>query len=155
VTRPTAEPRGLYDWTIAPEWAQFAAMDENGQRWWYGKRPRCMPMDGVWFENDTCEMYPGPRANGSCWKHSLEPRPTPTPSEPGGEVGEGDLPPLPEPAAWVVGHRLERFVESRELGCNDDATAWAKDRGEGHKPLYTAEQTRAYALAFLKHRGRA
>lgn len=42
---PTAiEP----DWSKAPEWARYWAMDESSGAWWYEKEPECKGDDGVW-----------------------------------------------------------------------------------------------------------
>lgn len=38
------------DWTQAPEWANFAAMDSDGEWWWYQKEP-VKDIDGDYISN--------------------------------------------------------------------------------------------------------
>ena len=57
-----------YDWSKAPEWARYAATDEDGTTWW--------------FENEPVEIDYGWDSNGGRWqvvsidwRDSLEARP--------------------------------------------------------------------------------
>lgn len=36
------------DWKDAPEWAQFLAMDKDGEWWWYERGPEWLPFEGLW-----------------------------------------------------------------------------------------------------------
>lgn len=63
-----------YDWSQAPEWAMWAAVDLNGAAYWY----ELHPSDGiaVWLDNadgrvERADVCPG-------WRDSLEQRPPPT-----------------------------------------------------------------------------
>lgn len=37
------------DWNLAPMWAEFTAMDADGDWWWYASQPRFDPRSGNWF----------------------------------------------------------------------------------------------------------
>jgi hypothetical protein len=63
-----------YDWSIAPDWAQWAATDRDGDMYWYGNKPnigiRC------WLNVDPggCIFFDSiPECKD--WKDSLEARP--------------------------------------------------------------------------------
>lgn len=60
------------DWTQAPPWARYAAMDEGGTWYWYTEAPK--PYHGMWhaesggFESfNPCPVH---------WTQSLTERPT-------------------------------------------------------------------------------
>ena len=73
------ERERLYDWSTAPDWAQWAAMDRNGKAYWYQSEPKKGAFYDYWIlESDTdslCEhfAYFLPTEN---WQNSLEQRPT-------------------------------------------------------------------------------
>ncbi len=58
------------DWKAAPSWANYAAMDEDGAWYWYGKKPDVatdcwIPAEG---DYEACTSIKD-------WHHSLEERP--------------------------------------------------------------------------------
>lgn len=70
-----------YPWNEAPEWANYAAIDENGMAFWYEKEPTLINGD---FEKFWCKysnslaliIYPfNSYFNEKNWKSSLERRP--------------------------------------------------------------------------------
>lgn len=61
------------DWTQAPPWARYAAMDANGLWCWYAERPSIR--HGVWWRADTG----GFESFNPCpvhWTQTLTERPT-------------------------------------------------------------------------------
>lgn len=36
------------DWSKAPDWAQWYAIDSDGVGYWYGSEPTFQPLDGAW-----------------------------------------------------------------------------------------------------------
>ena len=74
---PAAVPAVLQpDWTTAPDWAQWWAMDEIGLAWWYEQKPECCRATwestlGHYKEDTSAEQaksYPA-------WRDSLAQRP--------------------------------------------------------------------------------
>jgi len=74
------------DWSIAPSWANYWAMDDDGEAFWYENRPTCDHKDCVWndfsdWSNDPAEDgtriedAPRFRKNPNLWKESLVTRP--------------------------------------------------------------------------------
>ena len=74
------------DWSIAPSWANYWAMDDDGAAFWYENRPTCDHKDGAWndfsdWSNDPAEDgtrigdAPRFRKNPNSWKESLVTRP--------------------------------------------------------------------------------
>ena len=59
------------DWSTAPEWAQYWAIDDNGDAYWYGKKPD--RGDGEWRSDGNLSEDLDNRA--PFWKESLEKRP--------------------------------------------------------------------------------
>ena len=68
----------LYDWSKAPDWAQWAATDSNGRAFWYRRKPDICVVGECWQYTSMCERavetHP---AVLRCvdWKDSLEQRP--------------------------------------------------------------------------------
>ena len=65
------------DWKDAPEWAQWLAMDEDGEWYWYENPP--IETSGCWMAGKADEV-PGVgrwalAALGNGWRESLERRP--------------------------------------------------------------------------------
>ena len=61
------------DWTQAPPWAKYAAMDEDGCWFWYAERPR-IPHPG-WLP--TCANFKSfDHASSPDWTQTLTERPT-------------------------------------------------------------------------------
>ena len=59
-------------WDDAPEWANYLAMDSDGEWYWFEKEP--LIHDCVWMPSGGGEiLYSG--IDGSSWDRSLEPRP--------------------------------------------------------------------------------
>lgn len=65
-------PPSRYPWDTAPEWAMWAATNENGERLWYLSEP---------YRRDTCWDYYGQARRmedtgpDPDWRNSLEARP--------------------------------------------------------------------------------
>ena len=57
-----------YPWHEAPEWARYAATDEDGKRWWYEEEPYLEDFDWVESEGNVSEIE-------NDWENSLEERP--------------------------------------------------------------------------------
>jgi hypothetical protein len=63
------------DWSTAPSWAEYLAMDANGAWWWYANKPL------LWcWDSDQDEWKPNGGSQkavviGSRWQESLEERP--------------------------------------------------------------------------------
>ena len=61
-----------YDWSIAPEWAQWAATDKDGEMYWYDKKPLTGGIS--WINNHVSVSFDiAPECKD--WKDSLEARP--------------------------------------------------------------------------------
>jgi hypothetical protein len=63
------------DWSQAPDWAQFAAMDEDGEWYWYGLKPRTHEGADCWYGGGKSDYY----KNTGCvvgWRSSLVERPS-------------------------------------------------------------------------------
>ncbi len=57
------------DWTVAPAWANYSAMDEDGEVYWYQYEPEIDYESKMWKDViDTCLVE---RASND-WEHSLE-----------------------------------------------------------------------------------
>jgi hypothetical protein len=60
------------DWKDAPEWAQYVAMDEDGDWYWYELKPELL--DTCWLQSVSGQFdlvrFPFPE-----WQDSLEERP--------------------------------------------------------------------------------
>ena len=61
-------------WKDAPEWAQYLAMDENGEWWWYSEIPAVMSDNSTWTIG-LCQT--GARVRNPGWRDTLEKRPVP------------------------------------------------------------------------------
>ena len=59
------------DWKDAPEWANYLAMDEDGQWFWYENRPKLDSLE--WLD---CTRFQPASGTGTSWKDSLEKRPS-------------------------------------------------------------------------------
>ena len=71
------ESKTLYDWSKAPEWANWAAMDGDGEACWYKEKPETDEEYDIWgtakqYENadETITIY-----RSVPWDQSLEQRP--------------------------------------------------------------------------------
>lgn len=61
------------DWSEAPEWAKFAAMDADGDRYWYAMQPKIAhPADDYWA---NIGRYAKAGHTPKPWQDSLEARP--------------------------------------------------------------------------------
>lgn len=63
-------------WDQAPSWAQWLAMDADGDWWWYEHEPE--PGPNIWINKEKHadgHVDPARRANDKNWKRSKEPRP--------------------------------------------------------------------------------
>lgn len=61
------------DWSIAPEWAEFLAQDDNGRWYWYEHEPECD--DAGWYEECGQYKYEQTGTVFSSFEVTLEPRP--------------------------------------------------------------------------------
>ena len=59
------------DWSKAPDWAQFVAMDSRGLWYWYEKEPRRGKK--IWVEDDGMIQSAG---ESEYWQNTLQRRPT-------------------------------------------------------------------------------
>jgi hypothetical protein len=74
------EPVPEIDWSQAPDWARFAAMDEDGEWYWYGLKPRTCEDADCWFGGGRLDYY----KETGCWvgwRSSLVERPEPAVEE--------------------------------------------------------------------------
>ena len=60
------------DWKDAPEWANYLAMDKNGDWYWYAREPELGRVE--WL--DYARRFQLASERGSSWKDSLEKRPS-------------------------------------------------------------------------------
>lgn len=61
------------NWDEAPKWAEWWAMDENGDGYWYEGKPELGGL--IWKQKDYTRYEPdGVRANAQ-WRATLQPRP--------------------------------------------------------------------------------
>jgi hypothetical protein len=68
------EPVPEIDWSRAPDWARYVAMDEDGEWYWYGLRPRTCEDADCWFGGGQLDYY----KETGCWvgwRSSLVERP--------------------------------------------------------------------------------
>ena len=71
------------DWSDAPNWAAWLAMDANGQWNWWEEKPEITSEDhDCWLptleqilRSGNQDEFAGIGGNGYSWKESLEPRP--------------------------------------------------------------------------------
>ena len=75
--KPKGLPEVLFepDWSVAPDWANWWAMDDSGYFWWYQKEPK--NKDGGWCVTYTADDFlaaPSFNYQGD-WKDSLRKRP--------------------------------------------------------------------------------
>lgn len=66
----------IYDWSKAPEWAEWAATDDNGCSWFHSKKPRLSSSAWAMAFGDgaRCSLF-GEFMNVQDWRYSLEQRP--------------------------------------------------------------------------------
>ena len=65
----------VYDWSKAPDWAQWAATDSNGVVYWYEVKPYVDRFSNRWMPSRR-EVRPAPDAHCPVnWEESLEERP--------------------------------------------------------------------------------
>ena len=67
---PSIEP----DWSKAPEWARYWALDESGGAWWYEKEPGFVGDDGGWSGSGRTKHD----IICTAWRDSLRKRPEAT-----------------------------------------------------------------------------
>jgi hypothetical protein len=58
------------DWSKAPEWANYAAMDSDGSWWWYETKPRCLVDE---WDITSSTKY-APMSEVIDWENSLQSR---------------------------------------------------------------------------------
>jgi hypothetical protein len=58
-------------WKDAPKWAMWAAMDDDGQWYWYRQKPEMRDMEWKWTEDSEPFSY----LDADNWRESLTPRP--------------------------------------------------------------------------------
>ena len=64
----------LYDWSNAPDWANWAAMDRNGKAYWFDKKPLATGF-GYWLSNKGIYRFFAYKLPSENWENSLEQRP--------------------------------------------------------------------------------
>ena len=74
------ETKTLYDWSKAPEWANWAAMDEDGDVFWFEGKPERLGRgwrDDSWYTEKRWELARRATAlyQSVPWDQSLEQRP--------------------------------------------------------------------------------
>ena len=71
------ESKTLYDWRKAPEWANWAAMDEDGDVFWYEGKPKMFEGREYWSctEEGSDEADENVKLRYVPWDQSLEQRP--------------------------------------------------------------------------------
>ena len=60
-------------WADAPEWAQWLAMDQDADWYWYAHRPE--PIGGEWIRTQGPVLRAPRPQHPIQWTHTLEPRP--------------------------------------------------------------------------------
>lgn len=73
---PDAE--SAFDWALAPPWAGYAAINEDGTGWWYECRPVRNEANGTWntlYAPNRAWPMPRPVHLYRCWRESFEERP--------------------------------------------------------------------------------
>ncbi len=71
------EQQTKYPWHLAPDWAMWAATDEDGEAYWYELEPWLSNVGECWFsdlydpEYNPIGYFPELRAD---WQNSLEKR---------------------------------------------------------------------------------
>lgn len=61
------------DWKYAPEWAEFVAMDADGDWYWYSQQPHLeYPTDDFWANTGR---YQKAGYTSNPWQDTLEKRP--------------------------------------------------------------------------------
>ncbi len=76
-----ANNKQLPDWSTAPIWAMYRAIDSDGSAWYYGKKPLLGPLVWLW---EDCRIERIGEFEVEDWQNSLEQRPentAPTPDE--------------------------------------------------------------------------
>ena len=69
------------DWTEAPSWAQWFAIDGNGEAWWYEIEPYVRTKDNMWGMKFSCNREWQCEPTGTYpeaiwdWQNSLKKRP--------------------------------------------------------------------------------
>jgi hypothetical protein len=69
------------DWLLAPKWAEWFAIDDDGEAWWYETKPHAKTNDGMWRQEFHGNIYRGSEHAGvypelaADWKNSLRQRP--------------------------------------------------------------------------------
>ena len=78
------------DWNQSPSWAEWFAIDDDGEAWWYETKPHSKMNDGVWRQefheniyrrSERYEAKPHAKLAGvypeaaADWKKSLRQRP--------------------------------------------------------------------------------
>jgi hypothetical protein len=61
------------DWANAPEWAMYRAIDEDGEGYWFEKKPRIVDDIPIWVYGGKSEFFGN--FDPTNWKNSLQQRP--------------------------------------------------------------------------------
>lgn len=101
------------DWDKAPEWAEWWAVDENGQCYWYERKPHISERETYWdYPDHDCDAE---FAIVDGWKESLQERPPKitvlkpwTPPLTAGEVKDF--------MTASIEKKLDRIIELLEIG---------------------------------------
>jgi hypothetical protein len=140
------------DWTSAPKWAQWAAMDGDTDVWWYERQPSLAAR--YWNVSSGQIMLEGNAADASNWRESLRQRPSTKP-EPAAPKLWRDMTPE-EKVALLLAHHEGKVIEiGRYLG--EGAEFWysATRPGWGKQNAYRIrpEPKRETVTRHLSHAG--
>lgn len=77
VDPPQDKPATRYDWSTAPEWAMWAATDEDGEAYWYARYPAQRESGKSRSRWDSSGLFAwAHKSTSPCdWRQSLEARP--------------------------------------------------------------------------------
>jgi hypothetical protein len=113
------------DWTDAPDWAQWAAMDQRGRVWAFDAKPEATTIGWTWGGREVGRLLS--TAPISNWRESLRQRPVAKPERPASDYDWDARDEAPkqwrdmtpeEKGALLLAHHEGKVIESRWLGEN-------------------------------------
>ena len=107
MTEVTLKP----NWDKAPEWAEWWAVDENGQCYWYKRKPYLSRIDKYWNYPDLDCKAELVIIDG--WKESLQERPLKMTEPRQNNITLGDV---GEIMTASLESKLDRIIELLEIG---------------------------------------
>jgi hypothetical protein len=135
------------DWTAAPEWAQWVAMDSDGSVWWYEGQPSLAAR--YWSVSGGQIEQKGTAFGGTNWRESLRQRPSTKP-EPAAPKTWRDMTPE-ERGALLLAHHEGKVIETwfRGAWINKGHGGWGKQNAYRIRP----EPKRETVTRHLSHAG--